>query len=166
MAVPVHVHATVPVEASPDEVGRRLAADGPTIAARATATALEVVEPLAAVGRFRAPALPTVEGRPPSEGELGCLTVSWHGDEEATGWPTMTAWLVPTAAPTGTRLALLSTRRPGYDLSTNRVDKLSRDRLGRTAMRSFLRAAAHIVETGVVVDPASSRPSLVGVTAG
>jgi hypothetical protein len=52
----------------------------------------------------------------------------------------MTFAIVASPGPRGSTLALLAARAPGYDLSTNRVDKHVRDELIRTAPAHFLTA--------------------------
>lgn len=69
----------------------------------------------------------------------------WHREEERTGWPSITLQIVVTPGSTGTRLAVLSTRAPGVDVSTNRIDRHRRDRLARTAVEQFLVALADLL---------------------
>jgi hypothetical protein len=154
MAVPYFLHDSL-LLADHDvaAVCDALRSDGPSLATEATAAALDTVGPLAISGGFPVRALPQVVARGPVDDELGCLTVDWRGDEDATGWPAMTLWIVPTPHPDGTRLALFSLRHPGFDLSTGRVDKVWRDRIARAAIRAFLvnlggalRAAPPVVE--------------------
>lgn len=45
----------------------------------------------------------------------------------------------------GTRLAVLSTRTPGVDVTTNRIDRQRRDRLARAAVEQFLVALAGLL---------------------
>ncbi len=146
MALPLHVHETLTMRCDAVSVAERLRAAPTELATAATADAIRTGADLLRGGRFPARALPRVESRLP-DGELGSLVVRWSGDEEATGWPAMTLWvLVLPAADGASTLALLSPRHPGYDLSTNRVDKVWRDRLARTAVRSFGTALRRLVE--------------------
>ena len=79
----------------------------------------------------------------------------WHREEERTGWPTMTLQVVVTPhrrpgpgadpAVAGTRLAVFSTRTPGVDVSTNRIDRYRRDRLARAAVEAFLDELADLL---------------------
>jgi hypothetical protein len=139
MAVPHFLHDSLLLDGHEvAAVCDALRADGPALATEATAAALDVIGPLAISGGFPVRALPQVSARGAAEDELGCLTVVWRGDEDATGWPAMTLWVVPTPDPEGTRLALFSPRHPGFDLSTGRVDKVWRDRIARAAIRAFL----------------------------
>lgn len=148
MTTPVHVHGTVPMMHSPEEVGEYLRANAHLLAVVATARAHESVTSLARSGGFRSRAVPSVEARLSEDDELGCVTVRWDGDEDATAWPAMTSWLVPLWATSGSRLALVSPRHPGVDLSTNRIDKLWRDRLARTAVHAFLTTIAQLIDLG------------------
>ena len=59
------------------------------------------------------------------------VDLAWTSDEEATGWPHIGLTLAVEAAPDGSRLVILSRRAPGYDLSSNRVDKHQRDQILR-----------------------------------
>jgi hypothetical protein len=147
MTIPVHVHATTATRLPAEEVARRLRTSPDLLATAATGRAHEATRRLAASGGFRSPAAPTVTTRPPEDDELGALIVRWSGDEDATGWPSMLAWVVPTATAEGTRVALLSPRHPGVDLSTNRIDKRWRDGLARTAASTFLTDLVGLVET-------------------
>jgi hypothetical protein len=146
MSIPVHVHATTATQLGADEVVRRLATSPDLLATAATGRAYEATRTLAAAGGFRSHAAPTVTTRPPEGDELGALVVRWTGDEDATGWPSMLAWIVPTATADGTRVALLSPRHPGVDLSTNRVDKRWRDKLARTAASAFLTGVVELLQ--------------------
>lgn len=147
MTIPVHVHVTLSVARDAALVAERLRTSPSALSAAATADALRAGADLMGAAGFRAGALPTVEARAPADDEIGHLVVRWRGDEDATGWPAMTIWVVALPDGDGTsKLALLSPRHPGYDLSTNRVDKLWRDRLARTAVRSFGVALRHMLE--------------------
>lgn len=71
----------------------------------------------------------------------------WHREEERTGWPTITLQVVATPSRSGTRLAILSSRAPGIDMSNNRVDRHRRDRLARLAVQQFLTALSGLLTT-------------------
>lgn len=160
MATPLHVHHAVTVAHPAEFVRRVLVSGAEPLVRRATEIAAEQVADLARRGGFDASYRPDVTARLPDDDELGALVATWSGDEEATGWPTMSASLVPTLTPTGTSLVLLSPRYPGYDVTTNRVDKVWRDRLTRTAMRSFLVALVAAVDEAAANEPT---PAAVGV---
>jgi hypothetical protein len=145
--IPLHVHTTVALDVSAEAAHQRLRTDIEALAATATAEAIEATAPLARTGGFRATTLPGVHARPTKDDGLAAAVVVWTGDEEATGWPSMVLELV--VAPSGGgrgRLALLSARHPGFDLSTNRIDKVWRDRLARTAVHAFATALARALE--------------------
>lgn len=150
MTIPIHLHQRVPIQMNPSQVAARLRSAPSAYSAAATADALDAVADLARAGGFRARALPTVQARAPSDTEFGSMVVVWSGDEDATGWPAMTLWVVATPAGDGwSDLVILSPRHPGYDLSTNRVDKVWRDRLARTAVRAFAISLRRLLESGV-----------------
>jgi hypothetical protein len=154
--IPVHVHTTVALAVSPEAAHDRLHGDVAALAAAATADAIATTAPLARTGGFRATALPGVHARPPKEDGLPAAVVVWTGDEEATGWPSMVLELVVTPAGGGrSRLAVLSARHPGCDLSTNRIDKVWRDRLARTAVHAFATALARALEHADDREPAA-----------
>jgi hypothetical protein len=135
---PLHVHLTVPLPVACETAFDRLRGDLEALTTAATAEAIATTAPLARAGGFRATALPSVHARLTTGDELSAAVVSWTGDEEATGWPSLALELVVTPAVGGRgRLAVLSARHPGCDLSTNRIDKLWRDRLARTAVHAF-----------------------------
>ena len=165
---PTFLHDTVTVPAPAEDVVRRLLDDPYGRAVRATDTALDQVAPILAAGRFRDPARPTVAVRPATDDELGAVIVQWDDveqprphlrREDATGWPTMTLTLVATPVDAGTRLAVLSPREPGYDLSVNRVDKHVRDQLARAAVHAFLAA------TAAELQPATTRSTATDTSA-
>ena len=148
MTRPVHVHETVRLEREPAAVCRELREHGRDLVLLATAEALEAGLPLRETAGFRSHRLPIVTSRRPEGEEIGCLVVTWDADEEATGWPSLSLWIVPRPSSDGaTLLTLLSSCHPGVDLSTNRVDKVWRDRLARTAVRSFATALARLLAT-------------------
>jgi hypothetical protein len=139
---PRFVHATAWVPGPAEAVHAAISHDAPALARRATTVALHHLAPILAAGRFRLVADPLVVTAVPGPGELGSVTVGWRTYEEATGWPAMDLTVLTTSGDGGTRLALLSRRAPGYDLSVNRVDKYHRDRLGRAAPERFLNTLA------------------------
>lgn len=158
MSIPVHVHATTATALPAAEFVHLLRTSPDLLATAATARAHEATRTLAASGGFRSQAAPIVSTRAPEDGELGTLVVRWSGDEDATGWPSMLAWVVPTVTADGPRVALLSPRHPGVDLSTNRVDKRWRDKLARTAASAFLTGLVELVEsTSASADPDDGR---------
>jgi hypothetical protein len=144
--IPLHVHTTVPLRVGCEEAVERLTSELAALATEATALAIEHVAPLARGGGFRATALPSVTVLEAADDDVAAAVVRWEGDEEATGWPAMTLSIVVTPTSAGSsRLALLSPRHPGYDLSTNRIDKVWRDRLARAAVRAFATALAEAI---------------------
>lgn len=148
MTIPIHVHETLRVAASAEAVAEHLRAAPELISTTATAEALTTNEALMRGGGFRARALPTVEARLTEAGEVGTLVTRWHGDEDATGWPAMSLTTLVTPVSDGTtELVFVSPRHPGVDLSTNRIDKVWRDRLARGAVRAFATALRDLLET-------------------
>jgi hypothetical protein len=139
---PTFVHATALAALPPTVLATAIPADPTALARRATATAVERAAPDLLPGRFHAEATPAVRARRTASRELGALRVAWHGDEEATGWPVLRWTLVIEPCRGGSRLALLSTREPAYDLSVNRFDKQTRDRVLRRVGEDLL-AALH-----------------------
>lgn len=124
---PLFLHHVQAVSVDPAELVSRLTDDPWRLAVVAATVALEAAaEPLAA-GRFRSSATPQVSVEAPTAGQLGVLRLNWASDEEATGWPRISLVLVVEAASAGSRLAVLSSREPGYDMSVNRIDKRQRD---------------------------------------
>ncbi len=148
MATPVHIHTTLPVRLGALLVAEQLRSTPAVLSAAATADAITAVAALLESGGFRTRALPTLEARLPEGDEIGHVVVRWRGDEDATGWPDMTIWVLamPKTDDTST-LVLLSPRHPGFDMSTGRVDKVWRDRIARTAVRSFGSALRRLLET-------------------
>lgn len=148
---PTYLHDVVTLAAPVEDVVRQLLDDPLGRATRATDIAVAEAVSLLTAGAFRASADPRVAVRPATDDELGAVVVQWDDveqrwphlrREDATGWPTMTLTLAATPARRGSRLAVLSPREPGYDLSVNRVDKHVRDQLVRAAVTSFLTAIA------------------------
>ncbi|MEX1163451.1 MAG: hypothetical protein WEB03_07710 [Nitriliruptor sp.] len=158
---PMFVHHLQALEGEAGAAHGCLEADLQKLAERATATALaDAREPLRA-GRFRAPASPAVRSRHARVGEPACAWVGWHGDEEATGWPQLELALLIEAHPGGTRLALLSRRAPGYDLSRPRADKQQRDQILRSAGTAFAGAVRDGLTGTSAGQSSSQRPHLV-----
>lgn len=142
------VHAVQALTGESGVAHTRLLADLQGLAEQATTAALAGARELLHAGRFRAPANPTVQTRIAQAGEPACAWVSWQGDEEATGWPQLELALLIDAGPDGSRLALLSTREPGYDLSVPRIDKQQRDQILRSAGPAF----AHVVRDRLAIE--------------
>lgn len=117
----------------PDRLRALLLADPTGLAERATRVAVVRAADALRAGGFRAPAAPRVGVRPGRTGVLGVLDLSWEGDEEATGWPRLTCTVLVEAYEAGSRLAVLSSREPGYDLSLNRIDRFARHQVLRQA---------------------------------
>jgi hypothetical protein len=131
--VPMFVHALQVLGGAAGAIHARLTDDLQRLAEQATTIAVTSAhEPLRA-GRFRAPASPTVRTRIAQTGEPADVWVGWRGDEEATGWPQLDLALLIESGPDGSRLAIQSTREPGYDLSVPRLDKRPRDQILRSA---------------------------------
>jgi hypothetical protein len=123
------LHATALAAAPPATLAAAIRTDPVALARRATAATVGGAAHELVPGRFRAPAAPAVAARRTAPGELGALHVAWDGDEEATGWPALRWTVVIEPWRNGSRLALLATREPAYDLSVNRFDKQARDRV-------------------------------------
>jgi hypothetical protein len=139
---PRFVYATTWLPRPAEAVHAALIDDAAALSRRATTAALDHLASTLAAGRFRLVADPLVVTTVPGPGELGSVTVGWRTHEEATGWPAMDLTVLATGGDDGTRLALVSPRAPGYDLSVNRIDKHHRDRLGRVAPERFLHTLA------------------------
>jgi hypothetical protein len=137
---PTFVHATALAALPPTTLAAAIPADPTALARRATATAVERAAPDLLPGRFRAVATPEVVARRTGTGELGALRLTWHGDEEATGWPALHWTVVVEPWRGGSRIVLLSPREPAYDLSVNRFDKQTRDRVLRRVGDDLLTA--------------------------
>jgi hypothetical protein len=130
-----------------DEVHRRLLADPQAIVAAATADALTRSAPLLRRWGVIARTLPTVSAQPSCGGELGSLTVRWHGAEADTGWPAMTARLLLTpTGPTGSELTLATTRAPALGLRAGQLSELHRRRALHVLVAAFLHALAGRLE--------------------
>ncbi len=156
MTIPIHVQTTVEVDRPAYRVLEVLVRDPQQLATAATAAARPAVVAVAQAAGLDIGADPTVTAGPAGPDDLGAIEVRWDGDEDTTGWPAMTAWLVvnPTAAGT-TRLTLVSHRAPAIELTTIRIDRVARDRITRVATRRFLRAVADRLEWSelVATDP-------------
>ena len=128
---PIFVHHARTLDTDPQALVDELLADLPGLATDTTAHALAASDATLVAGRFRRPPAPTVQVAPTPPGTLGVVDLAWTSDEEATGWPQIGLTLAVEAAPGGSRLVVLSRRVPGYDLSSNRVDKHQRDQILR-----------------------------------
>lgn len=173
MTSALHLHAVEHLDRPVGEVVACLRADADRLAATATTTAFERTADVRA--GFRDASAPRVDVRITDDG-LATIEVTWnddagrwpvpgrfpfaldptspwwHREEERTGWPTMTMQVVATPTATGTRLAVLSTRTPGVDVSTNRIDRHRRDRLARAAVAQFAVALRDLL----VAEPATA----------
>jgi hypothetical protein len=177
-----HLHATHPVARRASAVVEALRSEGTTLAVTATDRALAATETLCD-GRFQRSAAPRVDAaildsgpailrltwnrndadRWPPATPFAARPASrfWRTDEEETGWPTATVDVIVEPRAGGSQIAALSSRPPGADVSTNRIDKHVRDRLARAAMRAFLEALATDLEATIapVAEPAESTPA-------
>jgi hypothetical protein len=158
---PMFVHHLQELSGGSGATYERLTSDLQGLAERATVTAVTGARATLQAGRFRAPARPTVRVRLAQAGDPACAWVGWVGDEEATGWPQLELALLLDAHPAGTRLALLSTREPGYDLSLPRIDKHQRDQMLRSAGPAFAAAVRDGLPGGSAGRPSEPRPQLV-----
>ncbi len=179
--IQTYPHATRQLHMTASDALASLRLDGPALAADATASARAALAPLLREGRFRRPAGPRLETEVVLSG-LVALRVTWNrndadrwppsstfatrptsrwwrSDEEETGWPTATIDVVVEPRAQGCRLAALSTRPPGTDLSTNRIDRHLRDRIARTAIEGFLTALAAAVMSSYPTTMASTKSS-------
>jgi hypothetical protein len=109
-----------------------------------------------AAGRFRSAALPEVHATVVTGDPDRLLALTWHADEEATGWPACTLSLAVEATEDGSQLVVHSHREPRYDMSRNRIDKRQRDELLQGLGPAVARAVARDVLP-------TAAPSLVGV---
>lgn len=157
MTQPLFVHTTIPLHQDATEAARRLHRGGPAQVAAATTDALVETQMLRDSAGFRGRAEPRVAVRPPRDGELGVLAAQWESDAEATGWPSMELLLTVAAsgADGAAELVVLSPSHPGYDLTTNRIDKVWRDRLGRGSVRAFAMALARRLDDATVPQAAA-----------
>lgn len=128
---PMYLHHLRPIADDPHWLLDRMTHDPLALAVHATTAALSQARDTLDAGRFRAPAEPTVHVRPGRPDELGAVHIRWEIDEEASGVPALEFALLVEAHQGGARLAVLSSRPPGYDLSVNRMDKAQRDQILR-----------------------------------
>ncbi|MFA9443729.1 hypothetical protein [Egicoccus sp. AB-alg6-2] len=183
MNQPLHLHGVEHLGRPIDEVVDRLRRDASTLVDAATRTALAATSE-DRVG-FRMATEPGLDTRLEGDG-MGLLRVSWnddtgrwppagrfpfaveptsrwwHREEEETGWPTMVLLIVATPTVAGTRLAVWSTREPGVDVTTNRIDRHRRDRLARRAVEQFLPALAGLL---AAVEDSPDRASVTSLPA-
>jgi hypothetical protein len=147
MSAPIRTFRPRRLRRPAEEVHRRLTAEPQALVALATADAISRSAPLMRRWGFTARTLPNVTAEASEEGELGSVSIRWHGAEEITGWPTMTARLLVTpTGPTGTELTLTSTRAPALGLHASELSELHRVRAMDVLVDSFLRALAGQVE--------------------
>jgi hypothetical protein len=147
MTSPIRIFRPQSLAGSADEVHRRLTADPQALVADATADAITRSAPLLRRWGVVARTLPTVSAEPSAGGELGSLTVRWHGVEEVTGWPAMTARLLVTpTGPTGCELTLATTRAPALGLRATQLSELHRRRVVHVLVAAFLLALADRLE--------------------
>ena len=147
------LHHLRDLDVDPDVAHQWLLEGLDDVASPATAVAVTRAHAPLEAGRFRAPARPHVEawhGRPD---EPATVWICWVSDEEATGWPQLELALLVEAYQERARLAVLSPRESGYDLSRNRVDKHQRHRILQQAGADFVAA---LVDT-LPAAPARSR---------
>jgi hypothetical protein len=165
-----HVHGHRDVAGPAEQVAEQLRLHGDRLAAAATANAFETLAATIATGGFRRPVPPRVTTSRPDDA-LAPLRVLWNdraidrwpprtafagrptspwwrSDEEETGWPSATIDVLVTSTDGGARLTALVDRTPGYDTSTNRIDKQVRDRLARAAIDGFLDGLAALLDRG------------------
>jgi hypothetical protein len=163
-----HLGPSRPVQARATSTAERLRADGGQLARTATAAAVTRVRPLLEGGRFRRPAAPRVETHLPPDADPVALRVVWdrndadrwppatrfagrptspwwRTDEEETGWPTASIDVLVTPHDDGALLTALVDRSPGYDRSTNRIDKHDRDRVAHAAIEGFVDTLASLL---------------------
>lgn len=126
---PMYLHHLRPIVDDPHRMFGQMTRDPLGLAVHATRVALDRVGDALEAGRFRAPPEPMVHIRPGRHDELGMLHIRWEIDEEATGVPALEFALLVEAHQGGARLAVLSTRPAGYDLSRNRMDKAQRNQI-------------------------------------
>jgi hypothetical protein len=167
-ATPRHLGPSRPVPADTTSTAARLRADGGHLARAATAATVTRVGPLLDGGRFRRLAAPRIETHLPADDDPVALRVVWdrnhadhwppatpfagrptspwwRTDEEETGWPTASIDLLVTPHDDGALLTALVDRAPGYDRSTNRIDKHDRDRVAHAAIEGFVDTLASLL---------------------
>lgn len=101
----------------------------------------------------------STEAGAPRRPTARALRLSWRGDEEATGWPELLLAVVVEPHGHGSRLAVLSTREPRYDLSTSHLDKQQRHAVLQQAGQDVARAlAAEAATSGAGARAPAPRP--------
>lgn len=139
MAVPLHPHASLPLAESAVDVHARLTADPQEFVATATGDALTALAPLIAVWGLTPVSLPAVTATATDPDAFGSVTVTWQGNEQATGWPAATGHLAVVPEPgTGCRVVFASSRSRGAELVTARLDRVHRQRVVDMAYSRFL----------------------------
>jgi hypothetical protein len=139
---PLFVHQLQDLDVEPDDARAWLLDGLDDLAIRATAAAVARASATLTAGRFRAGARPHIESRPAHPDEPATVWIRWCSDEEATGWPELDLALLVEAHGDHARLAVLSRREPGYDLSLNRIDKHQRHRILQQAGADLAAALA------------------------
>lgn len=158
---PMFVHALQALDGASGAAHAGLLAELQQLAEQATTTAVTSAQVPLHTGRFRAAASPAVQTRLAQTGEPAGAWVAWRGDEEATGWPQLDLALLIEAGLDGSRLAVLSAREPGYDLSVPRIDKHPRDRILRSAGPAFATAIRDHLASGLADPGPDHQPQLV-----
>ena len=154
---PIFVHHVEALSTDPATLAAHLLSNAHGLAGRVTDAVLEAATAPLAAGRFRQQPDPDVHVATTAPGSVGVLDLGWTSDEEATGWPQITLTLAVEAAEDGTsRLVVLSEREPGYDLSTNRLDKRARDLILRELGAHVATAVAEEMSTTVDVSPGAA----------
>lgn len=161
---PMFVHHIREFDGPSGPARDRLVSELGELAEHATAEAITGAQERLAAGRFRGPAAPVVQARLARPDEPACAWVGWRSDEESTGWPRMELALLLGAHAGGTKLVVLSTREPNYDLSRLRIDKQQRDQILRTAGPAVGDAIVDAIGAGttaraVMIRTADVRPS-------
>lgn len=123
---PQFLHHLEELPVAPDTAHALLVGDAEALAVRATDAAVAASQGPLVAGRFLAPAEPHVRASLARADEPATVWIDWSSDEEATGWPEMRLGVLLEAHASGSRLVVLSTREPAYDLSRNRLDKQHR----------------------------------------
>ena len=142
MNLSLHEYASAPIALPAAEVHRRLGAEPLGLVAAATADSLHSCAPAIRSWGLATSALPVVTASR-DDGGVGHVRLEWDGDEDLTGWPSLTGWVVVTASgESSSRLTLLSPRSPESELATLRLGALHRRRLVDATTRGFVRALA------------------------
>ncbi len=139
---PMFLHHIQGLGVDADTAHRWLLAKLDDLARSATAVAVSRAHASLQAGRFRAPARPHVETRPARPDEPATVWIRWGSDEGATGWPQLDLGLLVEAQGDRARLAMLSPREPGYDLSLNRIEKQQRHQILQRAGADLAAALA------------------------